>query len=322
MNILRFVAKSLIHGAVELTGRPRRQRQRLRGGLIVLTYHSFCKDWPRGLFNSLPVHQFEQQLRFLKQHFEVVSLERGISNIKSGTAAEKPFVALTIDDGFQDNYNLAWPLLKRYDVPATIFLATDFLDTGRPPWPTQLQEILERTNRQEMSFPFFSKLLTRTQKSFVGQRLKQLWSGLPPAERFSQLSEFRAHLGVANDTKHPALEWNHVREMHKHGMSFGSHTAYHSILPDVNNEVVEQELKESKQRVEAELNTPCNFFAYPDGKHDDRTCQLVKSAGFVASVTQDRGCNISKTNPLQLRRIEVPFHDPISTFRGRVGLAW
>ena len=269
------------------------------------------------------MNQFEQQLRFLKRHFEVVSLERGIKNIKTGSAAEKPFLALTIDDGFQDNYNLAWPLLKRYDVPATIFLATDFLDSGRPPWPTQLVEILERTNCQEMSFPFCAKIANFAQKSLVVQQVKQLWSCLPPVERFSQLSELRAHLGALMDLDYPALKWNHVREMHKHGISFGSHTVYHSILPDAKNEVMEQEeVRNSKQRIEEELITPCDLFAYPDGKHDDRTFQLVKSAGFVAAVTQDRGSNISKTNPLQLRRIEVPYHDPISTFRGRASLAW
>ena len=65
MNRLRFFAKSLAHGAIEWSGRPRRQRRRLRGKLIILTYHSFCTEWPRGLFSSLPVDRFEWQVRFL-----------------------------------------------------------------------------------------------------------------------------------------------------------------------------------------------------------------------------------------------------------------
>lgn len=322
MNKLRYVSKSLIHGAIGLCGFPRRLRQHMCGSLILLTYHSFCKTRPRGLFSSLTVQQFEQQLRFLKQHFEVVSLEQGISNIRSGLIGKKPFLSLTIDDGFQDNYTFAWPLLRRHGLPATLFLATDFLDNERAPWPTQLVEILDRTERRELSFPNAAKLETHEQKSRVVRQLMELWRGLPPEERFLYLKELRAHLGVITSTNHPALEWHQVREMHEQGMSFGSHTAYHSILPFVSDDVVEQELKHSKQRLETELKVPCLLFSYPDGQHNERTYRLVKSAGFVATVTQDKGHNTFTTDLLRLKRIEVPPHDPIATFRGRVSLVW
>lgn len=321
MNNFRFLAKSLIHGALEWTGGPHRRRQQLGGSLIVLTYHSFCTEWPSGLFNSLPVHLFEKQLQFLKWNFEVVTLEQGIANIQSGIAGEKPFIALTIDDGFLDNYTHAWPLLKLYAVPATIFLATDFLDTGQPPWPTQLVEVLERTERLEMSCPISAKIITRSQKSAVVRRLMQMWRSLSPAERSLQLSELRKHLEVKAGHYNKALSWTQVREMHRNGIVFGSHTVYHSILPNVDTEVAARELVDSKKRLEEELLAPCNLFAYPDGKHDVRTNQLVKATGFIAAVTQDWGHNIDLTDPLRINRIEIPYHDPMPTFRKRVSLA-
>src|SRR3989440_10363801 len=186
MNKLRFVAKSLIHGAAELTGRPRRKRQQLRGSLIILTYHSFCTDWPRGLFGSLPIDRFDRQIRFLRENFKVVTLEHGLSYIQQGQTGDKPWVAITIDDGFVDNYTHAWPVLQRFGVPAALFVATDFIDTGRSPWPIQIAEILHRTKALRMEFPFHADLRSRTAKSAVLQKLKRVWAPLPPEDRFSR----------------------------------------------------------------------------------------------------------------------------------------
>ena len=230
MNQLRFVAKSLIHGAIELTGRPHRQRQQLRGGLIVLTYHSFCTDWPRGPFQSQPIHRFERQIAFLKKNFNLVSLEHALKCLQQGQVDEKPWVVITIDDGFVDNYTHARPVLQRYGVPATVFVATDFIDTGRPPWPIQIREILDRTDALSMEFPFNADLRSRSAKSAVLEKLKEDWSPLHPEERFSRLLELRKHLRVDHSSLYLPLSWDQIREMGKCGMTVGSHTVYHSIV--------------------------------------------------------------------------------------------
>jgi peptidoglycan/xylan/chitin deacetylase (PgdA/CDA1 family) len=320
MSILRSAGKWLIYGAIEFSGWSRRNRHRLRGDLIILTYHSFTTKWLYGLFNSLPVYRFEQQLRFLKQHFHIVSLEQGVENIQAGCVSDKPFLAITIDDGFRDNYTLAWPLLKHYEVPATIFLTTDFLDTGRSPWPTQLVEMFERTERQTMEFQFRSELRTRKEKSLAVHRLKRAWSILPPQERFSKLAALREYLGVKDDTRYPPLTWTQVREMQKEGISFGSHTVYHSIFPAVDDDVVEMELRDSKQRIESELQEPCNLFAYPDGKHSATACRLVETLDFKVALTQDRGSNSKESNLFAMKRIEIPFNETLSTFICRSSL--
>ena len=89
MNWLRFAAKSLVHGGIEWSGWPRRLRERLRGHLVILTYHSFSDRWPRGLVNSLPVKRFERQIRFLKAHFEVVPLQSGLEYLGTGSGRGK-----------------------------------------------------------------------------------------------------------------------------------------------------------------------------------------------------------------------------------------
>lgn len=321
MNWLRFAVKVLIHGGLDFCGRPRRRRDALRGHLIVLTYHSFSDDWSQGIFGSLPVRQFERQLGFLKSRFELVSLREGLESIRAGWVKERPFLALTIDDGFEDNYTLAWPLLRRYGVPATIFLATDFIDSGRPPWPTRIVEMLDQTPLEEMSFPFAARLDSLPGKVAVARRLQRQLAPLLPAERLQYLESLRAHLCVPAGWRCRALSWSQVREMRDHGIHFGSHTAFHSYLPSSSDEVVREELRSSKRRIEDELSEPCLTFAYPDGAYDDRAIDAVRTEGYEAAVTQVRGSNIAATPPHALHRIEVPYHDPFATFRCRTALA-
>lgn len=321
MNRLRFFAKSLIHGAIDLSGRPRLQRQRIRQSLIILTYHSFCNGWPRGLFNSLPVSRFEKQVRFLKKNFNLVSLQKGIDNLRQGRYADKPYLAITIDDGFQDNFNLAWPILRHHDVPATIFLATDFIDTGRSPWPTQLKEALEHTQVKYMETPFRANINNFSMRLNVAQQLKKAWGPLSPEERFEKIKEFRKHLRVDLESYYPPLTWEQIKRMRVGGIEYGSHTVYHSILPVVDSTVMQRELYNSKLRIEDVLQEPCTLFAYPDGKHSVITKEALLSSGYRAAVTQDFGFNKSKQACLELKRIEVPYDDPLLSFRARVSFA-
>ena len=321
MNKLRFVAKALIHGAIDWSGLPYRQRRLLGGSLIILTYHSFCAEWPQGLFNSLPVARFERQLRFLRANFKLVSLQQGLRCVQQGHIEEQPRVAITIDDGFRDNYTNAWPILQRYGVPATIFVTTDFIDTGRPPWPTQLVEILERTEVKVMEAPFRSDLKSLAERSAAALQLKNAWSALPPEERFKRLVRLRRHLQVDVDTRYPSLTWDQVREMRKAGIHFGSHTEYHSMLTRVARGVAESELRIAKWRLESELDEPCDVLAYPGGEHNGVTANLVRTVGYKAALTQEPGANDDVADLYHLRRVEVPYHDPLATFRVRVSLA-
>ncbi len=321
MNRLRFIGKSLVHGTIDWSGRPRRLRRQLRGKLIILTYHSFSTDWPRGLVNSLPIKRFEKQILFLKMHYRLVSLQEGLENLSKGYVDDKPWVAITIDDGFQNNHTYAWPVLQHYKAPATIFIATDFIDTGRQPWPTQLVEILERTGLQEMNKPFESGLRNFSERFAVAKRLKKNWCSLLPDQRFEKLHRLRQHLKVTEESRYPGLTWEQIRQMQEKYVSFGSHTVFHSILSEMEKNVTLLEMQESKARLENELQKPCELFAYPDGKYDDTAKEVLKMCGYKGAVTQDFGVNSADDDYLGLKRIEIPFDDPLPSFRSRVSTA-
>ena len=321
MNKFRFIAKSVIHGTIAKSGWPLYQRRKLRGKLIILTYHSFCQKWPNGLFHSLPIKQFEKQIRFLKNNFELVSLQEGLHNLQQRKHANKPYLTITIDDGFRDNYTLAWPLLQQYDIPVTIFLTTDFIDNIRAPWPTQLVEAIEQTKKAVLETPFQAELKTLTQRAEVARKLKNSWSSLSPTKRFKNLEQLQQQLEVSKNTCHPPMTWSEIRKMQKLGVQFGSHTIYHSILPKIQTDTIISELRDSKIRLENKLQQPCKLFAYPDGKHNDSTMKALQHYGYNIAVTQDFGYNQNAKNYLQLKRIEIQYNDPFSTFCARTSLA-
>lgn len=314
------MAKAFLHGLVLCSGRVGRQRLSLRGSLTILTYHSFSKYWPPGTFSSLPISRFERQIRYLKKHYHLVSLKQGYEYLRNKEKGEKPWLAITIDDGFGDNHKYAWPVLSRYQVPATIFLATDFIDSGRPPWPTQLAEIFDNAGSgiaEGCTFLKNSDVIDRV----AGRRtLKSSWRSLAPEDRFKRLAELRQQLGVDTVTSHPPLTWDQIREMSSAGIDFGSHTAFHSILSEVGEICVKREVEEAKKRIEDELQISCHLFAYPDGKYNENVMEIVQSSGHHLAVTQDFGCNTDAKQPFALKRIEMPFNDPLTSFRCRTAL--
>lgn len=321
-EFIRFTIKSVLHKSFEITGRSTRSRAQHCGGLIIVTYHSFSENWPKGLVNSLPIKRFERQLEFLKEKFEIVSFEDGINAVKNKNSISKPYLAITIDDGFLDNYTLAFEILKSHKVRATVFLATDFIENGRVPWPTQISEILERTERKELFFPIAGSLDTLEQKKKMARELKKWLGQKDPQVRFEILGDLRSQLGVSDkESSCISLSWKHVEEMHNYGVTFGSHTHFHSMLANMEEPIVLQELLESKNHIEARLNTPCKLFCFPDGNYNEQVVKQVQECGYQYAVTQDSGFNESSTlSDYKLKRIEIPFHDPLSTFRSRVSL--
>lgn len=319
MNALRFCAKSALHATTNIFLSQKQFLRPHHGNLIILTYHSFSRGWPAGSLLSLHIARFERQLEWLLKSFEIVSLAVGVNAIRAGYVSEKPRLVITIDDGFMDNFDLAYPVLCERGIPATVFVATDFIDSGRPPWPTQLAEILEGARRNVLTYPFSATLASPSARKEALKRLKLIFSVLPPEERYEELKVLRSSLGVAEcQTQYPGMGWQELRKMAHTGIDIGAHTVHHSILPRISTEIVELEVTASKSRIEEQLQQPCTLFSYPDGKHDLSVQRIVAKAGFEIAVTQDNGANSKRSEVMALHRIDIPYNDPMPTFRRRV----
>ncbi len=126
-------------------------RRLLRRRILVLAYHGFTdvREHP-GIENShgkhLDIERFRRQVAYLKAHYNVVPLER-VVNCYAGTERLPPYsVAITIDDGYESVYRLAYPVLQEYRVPATVFVTTGFVEGREPLWTDRLEYALTATS--------------------------------------------------------------------------------------------------------------------------------------------------------------------------------
>ena len=294
--------------------RPRR--------FLVLCYHRVNDDG-HPFFAGTPLALFRRQMEALRRHFKVLPLaelaERARRKDLPGNG-----VAVTFDDGYRDNYENAFPILRDLGLPATIFLTTDSLDRDALLWHDRVFDAFHRTRKSEARFENDVLLLgPADRRASLGRVLARLRRS-SPEDRDLRIGSLLEELGIEPGIPKgwEKLAWPQVREMTSRGISFGAHTLDHPILTFVSREEARRQIRESKARIETELGSQVTMFAYPNGgagDFDDSTRKIVEEEGLSLAVTTLAGANDAETDPYTLRRTGMWGGDPqLSTLR----LAW
>ena len=228
-------------------------------GLLVLTYHRIgdprdC-ELDRGVF-STDVGTFATQMDFLQRHFEVVSIEDVIDR-SPDYWSKRQSVLITFDDGYIDNYTHAFPILRDRGIPALFFVTSGFVDNRPLAWWDEIANML-RIGTAACDCSDIDSRIERTLEEFYE---------LPTEACDDFLNEIAENAGCTRSSRDNAdvwMTWDMLREMTKHGMSFGGHTVTHPILTR-GNESWQFELAEGKRRIESETQTKVSAFSYPVG---------------------------------------------------------
>ncbi len=294
--------RPIVHDALARTlGGPARwlHKDKLR----VLMFHGFTDRDHAGIENCqhkhLHVSKFAALLAHLSRHYRVMSLDEVTRRLRNGEKLPANAAVLTFDDGFLSNHTLAFPLLKQFNMPATIYLATEFVDEKKPIWVDRLDYALNRAGKSK------GDLVS------VKRRLK----ALPQEEVHDAVRQVEEELGFrlerADDPAAPAiyhpLNWDQVREMSRTGLvSFGAHTHSHVILGRSAPAVIRAEMQRCKAIIERETGGPCRLFCYPNGDAGDFSEiseQIIREQGFQSSVITVGGFNDTPRAPFLLRRL-------------------
>ena len=290
----------------------------------ILAYHR-VNDENDPFFPGLPTIQFARQMEMLAEYFTVCSLDRLLDGIQTGDMPENA-VAVTFDDGYRDNYTNAFPVLKRYSIPATIFLATGAIGSATTLWHDRVFAAFRKTRAPQLvgfdcttaSLPLGSpgeKLVAQ------GRVLNLLWS-MDAQEREVAIQRLIDCLETEDDgeIERLMLSWEEVLEMRRSGIDFGAHTVTHPILSRLSRESAAREIIESVNRIEEKLGSRVTSFAYPVGREIDfnaMTKSLLKEAGCRCAVTMIFGSNDSGADPYALRRI-TPWAENADVFALRL----
>jgi len=274
----------------------------------ILYYHR-VNDQRDPFFPATSTKRFEQEMRFIARHHKVLPLRTVLEHLENGSS--EPVLAVTFDDGYQDNFENALPILEGYGLPATIFLTTGSMDSREPLWFERLAYALKHTQKEyvefEIDIPVRYWLRTEAERLKANGGIFAALRKLGNDERQHWLDCVIRQLGVADVTERKGrmLTWDQARQMSKRGIDFGGHTVTHPFVSKLTREQTCWEISECKQRIEAEVQQPADYFAYPNGREEDYgewNKELLRKAGYKAALTTLWGLNYRSTDRMELRR--------------------
>ena len=290
--------------------------------MVALTSHAFTASRRVGPLGEQPAEAFRIFLDRIRRRYEVVTVREGLRRIEAGaTDPNRPLATLTVDDGYADNFDVLFPVLKASGVQATFFVATEFLDEGRPPWPVEISALLLQADKSFIEWPFPAALASRRDAAKASAAIKGLWRTSSPDVRREALVALGRHLDLHKPVMPRPMTWDQCRSLQRAGHAIGSHTHFHSILPAMPEPVVRAELEQSRRRIEAELGEPCDLFAYPNGDSDAACARLVSEAGYSVAFTQDAGVIRSGADLMRLPRMHLPPYEHASSLQFRLAKA-
>lgn len=285
----RRVARDAVAKLLVCSGTLARQRRRriAEQKVCVLGLHRVLKDQDRGSVASgdamiMGEEPFAAMLEYLAGEYEFLTLADFLARREPGS--RRPAVLLTFDDGWADNYATAFPVLRRMRIPATIFLATDFVGSEKTFWIEQLLHLCKDPAKREqvMAAARAARLEAASPEELI-ERLKRM----PTGRRDEVLSRLGCDtsLRAAGDAM---LSWEAVREMAAAGITFASHTASHPLLTFEEDGRVRDELMRSREVLERVLGQKIQALAYPNGDYDSRICEHARDAGYECAFTTER----------------------------------
>jgi peptidoglycan/xylan/chitin deacetylase (PgdA/CDA1 family) len=297
--------------ALENGAAGHRLRRRNAPPFTILIYHRVHPHPTPFMIDAMPPERFERQMRHLARAYRPMPLDELATRSLEGTVP-RGAVAVTFDDGYADNATHALPILQRYGIPVTVFLATGCIGSDRIPWHDEVLLAFEGTRRKDFRLPITGgaplPLATETDRAFAASHALATLKPLPEGERLAAVAAIRDELGsgAGYGVEMPLmLDWERVRAMRRADVRFGAHTVTHPILSRVTPERARGEVVESKREIERELGEEVTLFAYPNGRPEDftdETVALVRAAGFRAAVTTSFGANESGSDPFRFRR--------------------
>lgn len=281
-----------------------------RSQALVLTYHRFSAKSEQ---QKTSAQTFADHLRYLIKYYKVVPLAQIADAVASGAGCSR-LAAITIDDGHHDAYEIAYPILRDYGLPATLFIVTDFLDGKNWMWTDKMRYITMNTAFEEMNLVLNQRRIQMMLHSDEARyeaacQLNSQLKKLPDEDKEKEIASIAHELKVRLPNSPPCefspISWEQARELDANGVTIGSHSVTHPILTNVNNSRLDFELIASRLRIEEMLDREEASFCYPNGVYNSKIKEAVARAGYRCAVITRHGFNDEYSDLFALRR----FHD-------------
>ncbi len=275
------------------------------GEAVILMYHRACDN-------------FEEQMRHLHENCSVITFADLYGCIRNKKKLPENSVIITFDDGYRDNYTLAYPALKKYRHPATVFLATGHIGTEELFWWDKVDCIIKKSKAKKVSLSGLGTF-SLADRAKAARSIQQKLKKIHERKKNRLIAELAEKLNVEIPRqKNLLLSWKDVREMGRNNISFGAHTVSHPILTKISLKQAKCEILNSKEKIEKMLGKKVSVFAYPNGSEDDMSDGIdyfLKRNGFIFSLSTVYGSNKIRQPLFRLRRVGIQPDDDMRLFR-------
>lgn len=284
--------------------------------VCILMYHAVIQsplripDWC-----FLDVNVFRMQVKYLKNNFDVVPLSEAVARLEA-KAVRRPTAVITFDDGFQNNYDVAFPILREEGLPATIFLTTGLIGTNETLWFCRLNRALTNTTRCSLEWNGCAFDLSGVEaKSRASSLIQARIKDFPHPQLLAELRKIIISLDddpdclIEIDSPFRVLSRDQVINMISTRLiEIGAHTHSHAILSLLPTQERKDEIGQSLAAVQELTNRPCEMFAYPNGRvqdYDQESIRILRTLGVHTCVTAIEELNDGATPSMELRRYGI-----------------
>ena len=303
----------------------------MKGKVTILMFHRVTDTF----FDiSLLVKQktFEECIEYIAQSYPVISMDFLSQNFDKWERIPDDSFVITFDDGWIDFYDVAYPILSRLKIPATVYLTTGFVSSKCSYWQERLNNLFLQILANKKLFLKKDNIISTSE---INLKLKDLISksdGKSIIFRFidylkkftddiilKTISDLEAFLKeqeiMISDGEHRSfVNWDEVNSINEPDISFGSHTINHPILTNEQTDVIEDEICRSKEIIEKETGRDVIHFCYPNGNYNEEIRKVV-SGSYKSACTTRAGFVSRGSDIYALNRIGIN-QEMVSGWRG------
>ena len=291
--------------------------------LLVLGYHNVESTWFWPSRPGAGVATFARQMRVLDRIATVVPLEEALDALAAGRPLPPRAVALTFDDGYRDNLELAAPVLRRHGMPATIYLVPGFLSGEQHAWWERLGWAVGRARARRLQLDGRELVLGDDGNVAALRAVETVVKRMTHDERMHAVEQIveDSRPSGAYRADELFLDWDAARRLAPAGMAVGSHTLAHAILGRETAADQRADLRESRRLLQRELSAEVATLAYPNGTaadYDDATFAAAREAGYSHAVTAWGGPVSEGTPPYEITRTMVSTSTSATRFAAKI----
>ena len=296
---LGFAATGLLHWHERMA----------RSGLTILMYHRVlpaedCAKYPLASL-VMPAEAFAEQIAWLARCCRVRPLAEALAELKYATGDPKPLVAVTFDDGYEDNFEYAAPILDTEGVRATFFVTSGFVETSAPFWFDLAADAWTRLSEND-GVALYARMAPDSELAPGLSSWMATLKRLPIVERDMWIAmALEGATGQFVAERYAPMTVEQVAELSARGHEIGSHSVNHPILPLLSDDELDWELTASRARLAELVGGDITGFCYPNGDFDSRVAAATVNAGYSYACGTEEGMNSPSSERYSLRRRPV-----------------